>query len=482
MRAKLQSLFSNLLLLAPLLLLASCDWVDSAGGSSSATASIGSTTTTEIFVEDQPVVGASSINEQSEANITVARQTLGADLSFEWSEEPIEQGNLAACEGLEGFNSDFAADTLEQSCKTADDCGFNFEAVSPDGSDLVEFLFAVPALDADVGVVYELSVTDANGGSTVTAYDFCLIAINEAPTALDDTFTVVEGDTLIIDASSIDNLLTNDEDDTDVTNQPLTINTEPARAPQFDENFILASDGGFTYHSSPNPEPVDRSDSFDYVLTDGAFEVTATATIRIVSVNRPPSLDAPLAPLMATEGVAFRSDLAPNFVDPEAGPVTFSLSATSPLAVGTGLSLSTAGVLSGTPTAADVGSYVLVILASDGLLTTQVTLSLEVAPAPLVPPTNATPEFVLGSVASQSISLNQSMVPIRPLFNDTQTLSYSINGASVLPIGVTINAATGVISGVARERGVFSDLRVRATDPSGAFALSSAFTLTVTLF
>ncbi len=482
MHAKPQSLFLKLLLLAPLLLLASCDWVDSAG-SSSVSGSTASTTTTEVFVEDQPVVGASAINEQSEANITVARQSLGADLTFEWTTEPIEQGNLDVCEAIDGFDPEFAADSLEQACKNADDCGFNFEAFSPDADDnVVEFLLAVPALDASVGMVHELRVTDANGGSTVTEYEFCLIAINEAPLALDDTFTVVEGDTLVIEASSIDNLLTNDEDDTDVTNQPLTISIVPARAPQFDEDFMLASDGGFTYHSSPNPLPVDRSDSFDYVVTDGLFDVTATATIRIVAINRPPLLDAPLAPLTATEGDVFRADLAPNFVDPEAGPVTFSLSPTTPLAVGSGLSLTTAGVLLGTPTAADVGSYVLVVLASDGLLATQVTLTLDVAPAPLVVPTNAAPVFVVGSVASQIITLNQAMSPIRPQFNDAQTLSYRINGTSVLPIGVSINPTTGVISGVPRERGLFSGLRVRATDPSGAFALSSAFTLTVTLF
>lgn len=481
MHAKLQSLFLNLLLLAPLLLLASCDWVDSAGESSFTRATL-STTITEVFVEDQPIVGASAINEQSEADIIVARQTPSADLTFEWSEEPIDQGNLAVCEAIDGFNPDFAADTLQQACKNTDDCGFNFEAVSPDDADIVEFSLAVPVLDASVGVIYELSVTDANGSSTVTAYDFCLIAINEAPLAQDDTFTVVEGDTLIIDGASIDNLLSNDQDDTDVTNQPLTIRPDPARAPQFDENFTLASDGGFTYHSSPNPEPVDRSDSFDYVVTDGLFDVTATATIRIVAVNRPPSLDAPIAPLTATEGDVFRADLAPNFIDPEAGPVTFSLSPATPLAVGSGLSLSTAGVLAGTPTAADVGSYILVVLASDGLLTTQVTISLEVAPAPLVLPINVSPVFVVGSVASQSVTLNEPMIPIRPRFTDTQTLSYSINGTSVLPLGLSINAATGVISGVPRERGVFSNLRVRATDISGAFALSSVFILTVTLF
>lgn len=482
MHAKIQSSLLKFLLLAPLLLLASCDWVDSAGGSSTI-GPIASTTTTEVFVEDQPVVGASAINEQSEANITVARQSPGADLTFEWTAEPIEQGNLEVCEAIDGFDPEFAADSLEQACKDADDCGFNFEAASPDvEAGVVEFLLAVPALDASVGMVHELRVTDADGGSTVTEYNFCLIAINEAPLALDDTFTVVEGDTLIIDASSIDNLLTNDEDDTDVTNQPLTISTEPARAPQFDEEFTLASDGGFTYRSSPNPLPVDRSDSFDYVVTDGVFNVTATATIRIVAVNRPPSLDAPLAPLTATEGDVFSVDLAPNFVDPEAGPVTFSLSSATPFAEGSGLSLSTAGVLSGTPTAADVGSYVLVVLASDGLLATEVMLTLEVAPAPLVAPTNASPVFVVGSVVSQSITLNQAMRVIRPQFTDTQTLSYSINGTSVLPTGVSINTTTGVISGVPRERGVFSGLRVRATDPSGAFALSSAFTLTVTLF
>jgi len=75
----------------------------------------------------------------------------------------------------------------------------------------------VPTLDASVGMRYGLTVADANGVLSRTEHTFCLIAENEAPIAVADTFVVVEGAVLTVTTDGI-NLLSNDSDDTDVSN------------------------------------------------------------------------------------------------------------------------------------------------------------------------------------------------------------------------------------------------------------------------
>lgn len=458
--------------------LSGCDWVDSTGNQNEPGV------VTEVFLDDTPAGDVNVLNENVLARITTVRQnSAGLEQTFSWSEKPLEQGNLSECADQNGFKPDLAADTLAQACKVGVDCQLEFKPVEQDTTtetDFAVFNMQVPVLDASIGLRYQLNVQDSSGQeSPPREYTFCLIAVNEAPVAVDDTFVVTEGSTLNVTPSTV-NLLSNDYDDTDVSNTEFVTVPQALVEPKFAAFFEMSNDGSFTYQSNLENLREDQFDGFEYQLSDGLFTSKAKVTIRVVAANQAPQLLTPISLLLATEGVQFSADLAANFIDPENGTMTFSLAALTPLVTGTGLSLSPAGLFSGTPTAADVGNYELTLLVSDGGLTTEAPLSLNVAAAPVVV-LNEAPVFVTGSVFNQSVGRLLAILPIRSQFTDADNdvLTYSMAGAGTLPLGVTLNSTTGVISGIPRVAGVYRNLRVRATDPSGATALSTIFSITV---
>jgi uncharacterized protein YhjY with autotransporter beta-barrel domain len=144
------------------------------------------------------------------------------------------------------------------------------------------------------------------------------------------------------------------------------------------------------------------------------------------------------------------------------GPYTFTLSAG---ALPAGLTLSSAGVISGTPTGSGVSSFTVRALDSLGNTGTRAlsisigTVSLTVNPASL-PPT------LVGHPYSQIVSATGGTAPY----------TFSII-AGALPPGLTLNPATGVISGTPTSPGAAA-FTVQARDVNGntgtrAFTLSN---------
>jgi len=328
---------------------------------------------------------------------------------------------------------------------------------------VVEFLVGVPTLQASVGVRHELTVTDTSGEIvSQNEFDFCLIATNDPPVAVADTFVVVEGTRLMVDPLNPPHLLSNDTDDVDVTNNPeLTVLPTTVREPQFAAFFQLQNDGGFSYEYGGDPILADIIDRFDYQITDGLSTSTATVTLRIVASNQAPQLVEDLPLFSATVGDDVEIDLAQFFIDPEGVDLSFDVDETT-LPPSGNLELDNDGFLEGEVDATDVGSYVVVVTASDGASdggrTVAANVSLEIFPASLVPD-NLPPVFVSGSVFDQSITLGQQIAVIRPLFDDPDDdiLSYQVIGGA-LPAGVSINSLTGV--GNTAESSLF-DIRVR---------------------
>lgn len=458
-------------------LLSGCDWVDSTGKQSAA-----APTVTNVFLDDTPVGDAISVNELVTASITTSRQSAsGLAQTFSWSAAPLEQGNLAVCAQQSGFNADIAASSLLDACTLASQCQLDFVPVEvDDDANLAQFSMDVPMLKASVGLQYELSVEDSAGVvESATTYSFCLIAINEAPVAVDDTFVITEGTVLNVTPET-PNLLSNDSDDTDVSNTEFAIVPEALVAPEFASFFELGNDGSFTYQSNLSNLREDRLDSFQYQLSDGVFTSSGRATIRIVASNQAPQQLSAIPALAATEDTLFSVDLSPRFADPENGELNFSLAPATPLAIGSGLALSASGVLSGTPTALDVGSYALELIVSDGGLEVSADIVLDVAAAPIVVP-NSAPVFIARTVFNQTITLGEAILPVTARFRDADAdvLTFTMAGSRTLPFGVALNATTGILSGTPRVIGTFSALRVMATDPSGESAVSTPFTLTV---
>jgi len=135
-----QRLHSSLKFLLTGLLLSSllaCGWVDSTGVQRSA----------------DPVVELSFNNVvdliEDEAMLLDPTQSidpLGEIVFWRWSENPVNQGNLQRCQGINGFNPQFVQDSLAQACTTATGCAMEFEqnAQTIDGSERTVFRLVPP--------------------------------------------------------------------------------------------------------------------------------------------------------------------------------------------------------------------------------------------------------------------------------------------------------------------------------------------------
>lgn len=545
--------------LAPVVLLVGCGWVDSTGRSSN------SAPVAQISFADGEQSPVRVLNELD----TLLLQASSTDADgivnqYEWSQEPVEQGALSQCAGQPDFDINIAAESLAAACSTLANCAVTIDLQAESGENDVQFLLSVPELRAPVGVTYELTVTDNEGGVGTQRSTFCLIAINEAPTAQNDFYAVVEGDTLQVSADL--GVLENDADDEHVLNQTLVVLADPIELPSNASSFELRSDGSFTYVPSPfNDRRVQSvEDTFEYFISDGVHDpVSATATVNIVAFNDAPELLDDLPEFEAIAGIEFEADLTTYFEDPEGAALSFAVVGGA-LPPSGGIVLAPSGILIGTPAPFDEGSYVIDVAVSDGSkgttaeLTIIVQENLPVAAISILPQEvelgddfeldvsefftdpedqplsysfsavstdadlsinartglltgtfadvgrytidvsaddgvnipsrirfsvevsseNDAPVF-RGLIASQTIDLGDRVSPISGQFSDPNDddLEYSMQGQ--LPLGLTLNETTGVISGRPTVAGNYTSLRLIATDPFGLFARSNSFNVRV---
>lgn len=132
------------------------------------------------------------------------------------------------------------------------------------------------------------------------------------------------------------------------------------------------------------------------------------------------------------------------------GPYTYSVTGTLP----TGLSLSSAGVLSGTPTAG--GTFTFTVSATDsatgtGPFTAAQNYSLTIAAPTIAVAPSALPKAAFGAAYSQTVTASGGIAPY----------SYSVTSGT-LPQGLNLSAA-GVLSGTPTEVGTFN-ITISATD------------------
>src|SRR5207247_2330094 len=126
---------------------------------------------------------------------------------------------------------------------------------------------------------FTYKANDGQADSGIATVSITIIGVNDAPVAVNDSFTTAEDTTLDIVASGV---LSNDSDvDGDTLSAVLV--SGPANG-----SLTLNSDGSFSYVPAAN---YNGPDSFTYKASDGkADSGTATVTITVIPVN-----DAPVA-------------------------------------------------------------------------------------------------------------------------------------------------------------------------------------------
>ena len=125
---------------------------------------------------------------------------------------------------------------------------------------------------------FTYQLNDGNGGSDTAEVRLTVRAINEAPTAVPDSYELNEGATLSIGAG---NGLTNNDSDPENDSLTASVLTQPSHG-----SLTVNPDGSFTYTHDGGE---DTGDSFTYQVDDGLGGTdTATVTLNITPVNDPP--------------------------------------------------------------------------------------------------------------------------------------------------------------------------------------------------
>ena len=324
---------------------------------------------------------------------------------------------------------------------------------------------AVQALQAGETLVetFTYEVVDAGGLTDTATLTITIEGANDAPVAVGDSATTAEDMPVSIA------LLGNDTDAEDDTLAVSSV-TQPSNG-----TVSVDANGVATY--TPNPD-FNGTDSFTYTLSDGEGGTdTATVSLTVTPVNDGPETVNPLPAQSGSDGNPISPlDTTFAFSDPDGD--TLSYSATG---LPDGLSIDPdTGVISGTPDSdASVGGpdgdgvYTVTVTATDtaGESTTQVVSFAFADVAPVV-------DTPIGPQSARDGDTLTITPDIRD--PDGDALAYSATG---LPDGLSIDPATGIISGTlandaSQQGGGSIKITVTADDSEGG-VVTDSFVLTI---
>ena len=145
--------------------------------------------------------------------------------------------------------------------------------LNADGS----FLYTPPA-DFNGVDTFAYTIADGNGGTATATASIDVGPVNDAPVAVDDAITAIEG------IATRGNLLDNDFDP---DGDPLTVTTTGILTTTAGGRVQIAADGTFNYGATSG---FTGTDSFTYTVSDGVGgTATATATITVMPPNTNPT-------------------------------------------------------------------------------------------------------------------------------------------------------------------------------------------------
>jgi hypothetical protein len=299
----------------------------------------------------------------------------------------------------------------------------------------------------------EVTANDGNGGTISDAFDWSVTATNQAPTVATPIANQSDSENEAISLNVAGNF--NDADSNPLsfsaTGLPPALSISAAGV--ISGTLTFASAGDYTVEVTANDGNGGTiSDTFDW-------SVTAT--------NQAPTISSPIANQSDTENEVISLNVAANFNDADSDTLSFSATGLPPA-----LSISPAGLISGTLTFASAGDYTVEVTANDGNGgTISDTFDWTVAPSNRAP-TVATPIPNQNSAENAAISLN---VAGNFADADSDALTFSATG---LPAALSINAA-GLISGTLTfaSAGDYT-VQVTANDGNGG-TVSDSFDWTV---
>ncbi len=163
-----------------------------------------------------------------------------------------------------------------------------------------------PNLNFNGSDSFTYQANDGTLNSNIVTVTITVNAVNDAPTAVNDSYSVQEGTTLTVAAPG---LLGNDSD---VDGNPLTVPLILPIAPFTGTGLAVNPNGGFTYTPAV---PAGTTIQFTYYAFDGTALTPATVTINVVS-NLPPDAvdDGPFT--VAEDSGATVLDVRANDTDP----------------------------------------------------------------------------------------------------------------------------------------------------------------------
>ena len=199
-----------------------------------------------------------------------------------------------------------------------------------------------------------------------------------------------------------------------------------------------------------------------------AITVTATDTVGATAtqsyslvINAAPSVTTTTLPSWTAGKSGYSQSLASSG---GTGTITYAVTTGT---LPTGLSLSTAGLLAGTPGAATAGTYPITVTVTDSLaITGNQNLSLVINSAITISPSSLPAWTVNTAGYSKTITAA----------NGTGTLTLT-QPTGTLPPGITFTAATGVLAGTPTSAGTYS-FGITATDSTGA-TTSQSYSLVI---
>ena len=292
-----------------------------------------------------------------------------------------------------------------------------------------------------------------------------------APIAVNDSYSVAEGSTLLVPFTS--GLLQNDTDsDTSAFSLTALLQTAPTHG-----TLTLNADGSFTYIHNGSET---LTDSFTYRVSDGInFSNLATVSLTITPVN-----DTPVIAAIPAQSVEQGRTLTVNVlatdpddsnIAPESNVLTYSLGAGAP----TGVSIdANTGVLTWVvPQTQAVGLSTITVTVTDTAtpaLSASRTVTVQVTEL-----VNRNTPPTLNPIGPKAVNEDTELrftISATDLDVPAQTLTYSVTG---LPTGAIFNATTREFTWTLAEDQGGTSYQVTFSVTDGEFSASEIVTITV---